>query len=679
MKHTFLFKFLFFSFLSFSISIQAQIKKEYFDGPYIFHEGDNIRIQWVERGIGHDSIIPKSEATVFKRESLPEVNLQDLGFYVPSAVSYSNVPKFVAVSDLHGQYDIFVKLLRAQGVVDQNNKWIYDKGHLIIVGDNFDRGDKVLDILWLLFDLQKQADKAGGLVQVLLGNHEMMVLNGDLRYLNKKYYYSGGVLKNIYPKLFRKGSVLGDWIASHHVLTSVNNKLFVHGGVSPKLLKLDLPLKKINQLFSEKMIRKTDNEIQSDTLLAELNAGNGPLWYRGYFDSTTFNMKTIDKILRKTKQETIIVGHTSFKEIKSLYDGKIIAVDCSIKLGKTGQMLVYENESMYVGNIDGTKREITHHQNEKTSLFDAIYNMEGQPKIRISTDAKRLIRKSLKEEYQEGHFELATATGEKILDLKGKVRARGNMRKQVCYFPPIKFDFSKTDLDSVGYLDIDKLKFVFPCKSGKTKQELLYKEYFLYELYNLIDPHSIRAKLVDIVFFDGKNEKHNMTGIMIEDEESYAQRKNAKVIEKGKLRASGLQRPHFQKVQFFQYMIANSDWSVGNKHNLEMVKIPEFDRVIALPYDFDYSGFVGQDYAVPSPSLPIEDVHQRYFFSYKVTEKEFYAMVDYYKSIEEEVYKLCDQATYMKKGTRKDNKKYLKSFFDLLKNPKRLKSNTIDR
>ncbi|MFT6321616.1 MAG: hypothetical protein ACJAT4_002546 [Granulosicoccus sp.] len=108
-----------------------------------------------------------------------------------------------------------------------------------------------------------------------------------------------------------------------------------------------------------------------------------------------------------------------------------------------------------------------------------------------------------------------------------------------------------------------------------------------------------------------------------------------------------------------------------------MVKVPARDKVIALPYDFDYSGFVGQNYAVPHTSLPIKEVNERYFFSYKITEEEFYSTLEYYLSIEEDIYRICEEATYMSKKTIKYNKAYLKDFFDLLRNPKRLKPKMI--
>ena len=655
----------------------AQIKPEYFDGPYIFHQNDSLRIQWVEAGVGHDSLIAKSAATTFNRHYLPVVNLKDLDFKTPKKVSF-RAKKVVALSDVHGQYDILIKLLQNNGIINSKNRWNFDQGHLVIVGDNFDRGDKVLEILWFLFALQKDAHQAGGKVHVLLGNHEIMVLQGDMRYLNRKYLYTSGVLKTMYPYLFKKGSVLGDWIASHPVLTSINQNLFVHGGVSKAVLDLDLPLKKINDIFSKQLIRGKEEEILKDSLLTALYAGDGPLWYRGYFDAENFDAERMQNTLNRLQQNRVIVGHTSFDEITPMLDGKVIAVDCSIKKGITGQVLLMENGKYAIGDLEGNVQPIADLEYlNASSIFDYINHLDGEAKVKIETNYKRLTQKSSKEEYQPARFQLMNDSDKVLLDISGRIRARGNTRKKVCGIPPVKFDAPKSALDSMGFLDIDKLKFVFPCRKTKSAQELLYKEYFLYDLYRFIDSNSIQAKLVDIHFtYKGKDKMH-MKGFVIEDEEEYTRRTDAKVLEKGKMRASRLDRNSFVKMIFFQYMIANTDWSLANRHNLELVKFPHIDKVIALPYDFDYSGFVGQNYAVPHGSLPIEDVHQRYFFSYKITEEEFDAVVKYYLSIESEVYRICEEATYMSKGSIKSNRNYLKDFFKLLQNPERLKSQVV--
>ena len=657
-----IFTLIFLAFFS-CINSEAQYYKKYFDGPYITVKNDSLQLQWVEAGAVTDTLLAKSQADVFKRPNLPMVDLQDLDFEIDDQVYYDGVQKFAAISDIHGQYDIMIELLRAHEIIDNNNNWQYGNGHLVVVGDNLDRGDKMVDILWTLFNLQKQAQKAGGKVHVLVGNHEKMVLSGDLRYLNRKYAFTAGALQTPYNQFFKKGSVLGDWIASHKVAISINNTLFVHGGLSPRLAKSGLTLEEVNQTFREKITRSSGHS--ADPMIDFLSGDDGPLWYRGYFrNADSISSVEIDSILDTYGQNLIVVGHTSQSEITTLHDESVIALDCSIKLGKTGQMLLFKNGAVYKGEIDGSKSLMIDNSENKPSLFEALYEHEGKPMIKVTTDYGRLKGKRMKEEYQPALFEWP----EKDLILSGRVRSRGNVRKKVCRVPPVKFDFDKSSLDSAGYYRNDKLKMVWPCKERDLDQEMLYKEYFLYGLYNLIEPHGLRAKLVDVQVYKDKKDKveldEEFTALLVEDEDEYARRKNARVIETGKIMPTILDRESFLKMVFFQYMISNTDWSITTKHNIEMVKIADVPKILALPYDFDYAGFVGQKYAVPHESLPIRTVHNRYFFKYEVTLEEAEMAIKYYQEKQDEIIAYCRNATYMNENTIKDNIKYLMEFFD---------------
>ncbi len=91
------------------------------------------------------------------------------------------------ITDIHGEYNIYIDLLKAAGIIDRNLNWKFGKGHLVVLGDIFDRGSMVNEVLWHLFGLEKQAEKAGGMVHVLLGNHEFLVLRKDLSFINEKY------------------------------------------------------------------------------------------------------------------------------------------------------------------------------------------------------------------------------------------------------------------------------------------------------------------------------------------------------------------------------------------------------------------------------------------------------------------------------------------------------------
>lgn len=345
-----------------SFPLQAQVSQTYFDGPYIFQKADSIEIKWVERGSPHDTTIARSKASVFRRDGLPVVDLQRLKFPRVAASRYAGVKRVVAVSDVHGQYELMHDLMLRSGVIDKANKWALGRGHFVVIGDNFDRGDQVLPILWLLFDLEQQALAQGGRIHLLLGNHEQMVLHGDQRYLNKKYYYTAGIFRTRYHEFFAPGSVLGDWIAQHRVAVSINEHLFVHAGISPEVEALELSLDDVNTIFREQIIRPPDTQIIADSVLNLLYGGMGPLWYRGYFGEEAISKSKFKRVLKAFGQKKMIVGHTSQEKIQSLYDGKLIVIDCSIKLGQQGQVLLMEKDRLYIIDQDGERLPIENHK-----------------------------------------------------------------------------------------------------------------------------------------------------------------------------------------------------------------------------------------------------------------------------------------------------------------------------
>lgn len=100
------------------------------------------------------------------------------------AWEFDGVERVIAISDIHGAHDAFVETLRAAALVDERLDWTGGRTHLVIVGDIVDRGDRSRAAMDLLMRLEPQAEAAGGRVHVVLGNHELMNLVGDLRYVS---------------------------------------------------------------------------------------------------------------------------------------------------------------------------------------------------------------------------------------------------------------------------------------------------------------------------------------------------------------------------------------------------------------------------------------------------------------------------------------------------------------
>ena len=345
-----------------SLSVLAQKPKAvgpfFSDGPYLFYQDKQVLAKWMERNQLKEQTILFGQAINLKTELSPDfsVDFEDLeNRPVPQEqVHFQTEGKIAALSDVHGQYDVTVKLLRENGIINQQNNWIFGNGHLVIVGDVMDRGEQVTEIFWLLHRLEKQAPRSGGRVHLLLGNHELMVLSGDYRYVHKKYRYSMAILKQPLSDIYSANSYLGAWLRSKPIAITINDMAFVHGGFSEFLLEKANNVNEINKL-GKKLFSSSQDEIDKDSLLTLMNTMNGPLWYRGYFDKEEVTKRDIDRLLKQLGKRHIIVGHTSHEAITPLYNNKIFGVDSSIKFGKSGEIPFRDKTGFSRGTITGER------------------------------------------------------------------------------------------------------------------------------------------------------------------------------------------------------------------------------------------------------------------------------------------------------------------------------------
>lgn len=321
-----------------------------FDGPYIFSEdGSREQANWICNSQLATTSIPQAKASQTQIKinrpadcgQLPEPTLTNSP-YIVAADSFTDVKKVIALSDTHGQYDILFTLLKNQRIIDGEGNWIQGDAHLVMTGDMFDRGHQVNEVLWLLYQLDQQASAAGGRLHLLMGNHEQMVLRGDLRYIHPRYELASELLKRPYDKLYDSSSELGQWLRSKHTLVKINDTLFLHGGISQEWVDRGLTISKANQLYRQNL-EKSKTEIKQDELLNFLFFSSGPTWYRGYF-SDSFTETELDSILAFLKVNRIVVGHTSQERVLGLFNNKVLAVDSSIKRGKSGELLIIEQQ-----------------------------------------------------------------------------------------------------------------------------------------------------------------------------------------------------------------------------------------------------------------------------------------------------------------------------------------------
>ena len=325
------------------------------DGPYVLWEGKEATVLRVRQ-----AKVERSRLAPPYLLALPGLAAEPLRLDPtpppPAKADFPQPPKILAVSDAHGSFDALLALLKAQGVVDGQLRWSFGKGHLVVLGDVFDRHEKVTEILWFLRALELPAQRAGGRVHYLLGNHEAMVLRGDLRYLHPKYQELGKLEgARPVPALFGPDSELGRWIRSRPALLRLGRFLFVHGGPSPELLKRGLSLDAINAGIR----RSLDVAKGADAEVDFLQGPWGPLWYRGLIPgkdpARECPEEGLDPILKAFAVKAMIVGHSTLDRAEAFHGGRVYGIDAGLMNGKPGEAWILDRGKVLRGLADGRR------------------------------------------------------------------------------------------------------------------------------------------------------------------------------------------------------------------------------------------------------------------------------------------------------------------------------------
>jgi len=333
------------------------------DGPYIFHQADgSLYAVWLYEGhvwqrcwSAAESANALSIAPRYGYAHSLTIDSTDLP-RLPAAVQPA-AERLIAISDIHGEYARATHLLRAHGVINHHDEWAAGKATLVVVGDTVDCGSQVTQTLWLLYRLQQQAVAAGGAVYLLSGNHESMLLYGDQSYIHPCYRRNARLLGRDYWQLYGENTVFGQWLRTWPLCLRIGDTLFVHGGISPQARALVRDLDALNTSWRDSL-GKPRQQVETDPRTALLHSRHyGPAWYFGYFDNDvdTFFLR---HLCRDLGIQRLVVGHATVPHITCLYQGYVIAIDCGLWQGTSGELLFIENDQLSRGLADGSRSEL---------------------------------------------------------------------------------------------------------------------------------------------------------------------------------------------------------------------------------------------------------------------------------------------------------------------------------
>ena len=271
--------------------------------------------------------------------------------------------RVIAVGDIHGAHDAFLTILRAAGLADGRGRWTGGRAILVQTGDVLDRGADSRKVLDLLRRLERDAARAGGAVHALLGNHEVMRLVRDWRYVSAGEYAAfttsdsaslrERVAAAVEPDAARRAALIKDvplgmlemqraflpdgeygrWLRERPVAVKVNGVMYVHGGLSPQTALLGCA--GVNTAVKKEIAAASPAPAEAAAWLA--SSETGPLWYRGLAEEAepAFGA-AVTALLEQAGARAIVVGHTvaDGMRIRTRFDGRVVLIDTGM-LGGT--------------------------------------------------------------------------------------------------------------------------------------------------------------------------------------------------------------------------------------------------------------------------------------------------------------------------------------------------------
>ena len=319
----------------------------------------------------------------------------------------------------------------------------------------------------------------------------------------------------------------------------------------------------------------------------------------------------------------------------------------------------------------------------QTRIDSIQFFMDETPfNVTLATDITKLLNTKMKADYfQKATFSYklpdSSSANEEI-----NINARGQFRRSYCYIPPLRLNFHNTT--SPTLYSLNSLKLVCACRTNAEYEQYLLKEFLIYKMYNLLTEKSFRVRLLRLTMQDSRGKKKPFTqyAFLVESVNAMAKRNNCKEWKGPNIATEGTERQQMTLVAVFEYMIGNTDWSVPGNHNIRLI-YSKADSVskkpYAVPYDFDYSGLVNTDYAIPTPELGIDNVRQRLYRGFPRTMEELQNVLKIFNEQKEKIYSLIQNFEPLSSQSKKDMIGYLDDFYKTINNSRLVQYEFIDK
>ena len=228
-------------------------------------------------------------------------------------------PRLVAIGDLHGDLEATRAALVLAGAIDDKDRWAGKDLVVVQTGDQLDRGDGERAIVDLFDRLASEAKAAGGAVIALNGNHEVMNVQLDFRYVTEGGHkdFAGIPGANASdPRVdrvpaphrarasaFLPGAPYAKILGKRDIITIVGSTVFVHGGVTPKHVRYGIDrMNREVRAWMDGTAREVPSIVTSE---------DGPIWLRRYSAAPdALDCRMLSETLGMIQAKRMVMGHT---------------------------------------------------------------------------------------------------------------------------------------------------------------------------------------------------------------------------------------------------------------------------------------------------------------------------------------------------------------------------------
>eukprot|EP00331_Platyophrya_macrostoma_P000446 CAMPEP_0176405102 /NCGR_PEP_ID=MMETSP0127-20121128/159_1 /TAXON_ID=938130 /ORGANISM="Platyophrya macrostoma, Strain WH" /LENGTH=348 /DNA_ID=CAMNT_0017784139 /DNA_START=1494 /DNA_END=2540 /DNA_ORIENTATION=+ len=299
-------------------------------------------------------------------------------------MSHRSVSKrIVAIGDVHGDLPQLEAVLQMSNIVDRDGKWLPQSVPTVVVqlGDLVDRGphDKaVMDFIMRLTKDATVASEGRDRVETLLGNHELMNLQGHFHYVHPESHEDFGG-RHARKRAFAKDGTYGAFVRSMKLVHQEGESVFVHAGLMPS--------------YAEQGVDALNRATRSELLGGEgdgrhrnspwddrhkLFGVHGPIWTRLLItDAMNDRCSNVHRSLELLGAKRMVVGHTPQRagRIETYCDDALIAVDVGLSKWMYGNLAALEISEF----TDGTTelREILPHTKVSSDHAEIHANEES--------------------------------------------------------------------------------------------------------------------------------------------------------------------------------------------------------------------------------------------------------------------------------------------------------------